>query len=144
MASITYWCNSEWLAPWYRLQFSIYEKNLHGSALTPFLANIIITQYKKGLDLTKWDKWTAIIKRHNHNIWCTSDINKSVPEGLLFPSTPADFFGGAQDFCLLSLFSFLKWCRHINSCNAVAKSATRSKIPARVVHCTGNLSVVYS
>lgn len=84
------------------------------------------------------------MKRYNHNVWCTSDINKSLPEGSLFPGTPADFFGGAQDFCLLCLFSFLKWFRPINSRNAVAGSATKSKMPGKVVHYTDNLSVVYS
>lgn len=93
--------------------------------------------------MTKWDKWTAITKRHIHNIWCTSDINKSVPAGSLFSSTPADFFAENQDFCLLCLFSFLKWFRHINSCNAFPRSATKSKMPVEVVHYTSNLSLTY-
>lgn len=81
------------------------------------------------------------MKRHIHNIWCTSDINKSVPEGSLFSSTPADFFRENQNFCLLCLFSFLKWLRHINSCNAFPRCATKSKIPVKVVHYSSNLSL---
>lgn len=50
--------------------------------------------------MTKWDKWTAIMKRHNQNIWCISDVSKYVPEGSLFSSTPTDLFWEAQDFSL--------------------------------------------
>lgn len=92
--------------------------------------------------MTKWDKWTAVMKRHTHNIWCTSDIDKSVPVGSLFSSTPADFFGEKQDFCLLCFFSFLKWFRRINSFNAFPRWATKSKMPVKVHH-TSKLSLIY-
>lgn len=80
-------------------------------------------------------------ERYIHNIWCTSDINKSVPAGSLFSSTPEVFLGENQDFCILCLFSFLKWFRHINSCNAFPRSATKSKMPVKVVHYTSNLFI---
>lgn len=84
------------------------KKKVHGSVLASFLTHIHFTEFKKGLDLPKWGKWAVTIKSYNHNIWCTSDIKKSVPEGSHFPITPADFFRGAQDLHLFCLFSCLK------------------------------------